>query len=202
MKHEVIERRKALKYLGLIAATAAGQEFLAGWLPGRGGLMAASQTAAGSAAPYSPLFFGAEEYKTVAALTELIIPSDDQPGAREARVAEFIDFTVNAAAEFKPELQRSWVEGLSLLDRLSRERFQRPFNTLDPAGQEAILTEMSLTERDPDTQHPGFEFYRLVKEMTVEGFYTSEVGLIEVLGFQGNTYLSEFPGCTHPEHQP
>jgi len=38
--------------------------------------------------------------------------------------------------------------------------------------------------------------------MTVEGFYTSEVGLIDVLEFQGNTYLSEFPGCTHPEHQP
>ncbi len=201
MKHAMIERRKALKYLGLIAATAAGQEFLAGWLPARGNLMAAPQATA-AAAPYAPLFFNPDEFRTVQALTELIIPSDDKPGAREARVADFIDFTVHAAAEFKPALQRSWIEGLELLDRLSRERFQKTFGDLEASQRESLLTEMSVTERDPEARHPGFEFYRLTKEMTVEGFYTSEVGLIDVLEFQGNTYLSEFPGCTHPEHQP
>jgi hypothetical protein len=199
MQHGVIERRKVLKYIGLIAATAAGQEFLAGWLPGKGGLMAAAPTVTKTS--YSPLFFNREEYNAVEVLTELIIPADDRPGAREARVAEFIDFTVNAAAEFKPELQQHWTEGLSLLDRLSSDRFERPFIDLDPSSQESLLTEMSVPEQDPGSRHPGFEFYKLVKEMTVEGFYTSEVGLIDVLEFQGNTYLSEFPGCTHPEHQ-
>jgi len=41
----------------------------------------------------------------------------------------------------------------------------------------------------------------LVKEMTAEGFYTSGIGLIDVLDFQGMKYRSEFPGCSHPEHQ-
>ena len=50
-------------------------------------------------------------------------------------------------------------------------------------------------------QHEGYGFFRLVKEMTVEGFYTSKVGLIDVLDYQGMNYMSEFPGCTHPEHQ-
>jgi hypothetical protein len=35
----------------------------------------------------------------------------------------------------------------------------------------------------------------------VEGFYTSRVGLVDVLGYKGLAFLSEFPGCTHPEHQ-
>jgi len=36
--------------------------------------------------------------------------------------------------------------------------------------------------------------------MTVRAFYTSRVGLIDVLEYKGNTYLTEFPGCAHPEH--
>ena len=60
---------------------------------------------------------------------------------------------------------------------------------------------MSLLEHNPKASHPGFAFYRLVMEMTVEGFYTSCVGVIDVLEYQGLTYLNEFPGCTHPEHQ-
>jgi hypothetical protein len=37
--------------------------------------------------------------------------------------------------------------------------------------------------------------------MTVEGFYTSKIGLIDVLDFQGLNYMADFSGCTHPEHQ-
>jgi hypothetical protein len=36
--------------------------------------------------------------------------------------------------------------------------------------------------------------------MTVRAFYTSRVGLIDVLEYQGIAYLTEFPACTHPEH--
>ncbi len=69
------------------------------------------------------------------------------------------------------------------------------------AEREDLLSEMSLPERDPRALHEGYAFFRLVKNMTVEGFYTSRIGLIEVLDYQGMNYLSEFPGCTHPEHQ-
>jgi len=56
-------------------------------------------------------------------------------------------------------------------------------------------------DRGAGPKHPGYAFYQLVKGMTVEGFYTSRIGLIDVLEYQGLTFLSEFPGCTHPEHQ-
>jgi hypothetical protein len=65
----------------------------------------------------------------------------------------------------------------------------------------ALLTEMSLPEHDSNARHEGFAFYQRVKEMTVEGFYTSKIGLVDVLGYRGRTFLTEFPGCTHPEHQ-
>ena len=215
MANELIGRRQTLKYFGVLTGTIAGQEFLAGWLPSA--FAANPQPATGSAhamhhmdsppaqsdagASYSPRFFKPDEYKTVEVLTELIIPSDDTAGAKEAQVARYIDFVVSAAAEFKPSLQLDWAQGLQLLDRLSREKYRDPFYEVSAANQGALLTAMSLPEREPRASHPGFGFYSLVKDMTVEGFYTSRVGLIDVLGYRGLAILSEFPGCTHPEHQ-
>lgn len=212
MAEQVIARRKALKYFGLLTASAAGREFLSGWLPRASaapgprdavalpGMHHAPPPSEPTAA-YVPHFFKPEEFETVEALTEMIIPRDDKPGARDAQVARYIDFVVFSAAEHKPDLQKEWADGLALLDRISKENYGRAFREISAAERERLLLEMSLPERDASARHPGFSFYELVKEMTVEGFYSSRLGLIDVLEYQGLTYLSEFPGCTHPEHQ-
>ena len=44
------------------------------------------------------------------------------------------------------------------------------------------------------------QFFRLVKNLTADGYYTSRVGLLDELGYTGNTALPEFPRCTVPEH--
>ena len=41
----------------------------------------------------------------------------------------------------------------------------------------------------------------MMKGLTVDGYYTSQAGLTQELGWHGNTFLTEFKGCTHPEHQ-
>ena len=43
-------------------------------------------------------------------------------------------------------------------------------------------------------------FFRLIKNLTADGYYTSRVGLLEELGYNGNKYLPGFPQCTVPEH--
>jgi len=218
MANGLIGRRQTLKYLGVLTGTAAGQQFLACWLPST---FAANPPGASerpgsarvmhypdsppaqpdAAASYPPRFFKPDEFKTVEVLTEIIIPTDAAPGAKEAHVGRYIDFVVSAAGEFKPSLQLEWTQGLQLLDRLSRDKYQGPFHEISAADQEALLTAMSLPERESSASHPGFGFYSLVKDMTVEGFYTSRVGLLDVLGYKGLAILSEFPGCRHPEHQ-
>ena len=208
MADEIIGRRKALKYFSLLAASAAGQEFLASWLPAAEGSPAphahhsAAQTPdPNAAASWAPRFFSPEQYAAVETLTEFIIPTDDQPGAKEAQMARYIDFVVYSAAEHMPHLQQEWSDGLATLEKLSQQKHGKAFRDLSVSEQEALLTDMSMPERNHQASHPGFTFYRLVKEMTVEGFYTSKIGLVDVLGFQGCTYLTEFLGCTHPEHQ-
>ena len=42
--------------------------------------------------------------------------------------------------------------------------------------------------------------FRLVKNLTADGYYTSRAGLLQELGYAGNTALARFPGCTVREH--
>ena len=61
------------------------------------------------------------------------------------------------------------------------------------------LRKASANEADPktDLEH----FFVELKAMTVNGYYTSEIGIHKDLEYVGNKYLGAFPGCTHEEHQ-
>jgi hypothetical protein len=50
-----------------------------------------------------------------------------------------------------------------------------------------------LSDADP--------FSKLLKELTIDGYYTSKEGLTQELGWHGNTFLTEFKGCTHADHE-
>ena len=138
MDDRAVSRRGALRYLGLLAASAAGRQFLTVWLPspathatGRNGLVTfegmSHPPEVECPAPYAPQFFKPGEFKTVELLTEMIIPTDDKPGAKEARVASYIDFVVFSAREFEPSLQREWMDALAFLDRESQRQFGKAF---------------------------------------------------------------------------
>lgn len=207
-----VSRRSAIKYLGLLTASAAGRKFLASWLPMQlvqGDERRASVTISGMhheiqepepVAKYSPQFFNPHEFRTVEILAAMIIPTDDAPGANEAQVANYIDFIVFSAAEFEPTLQKKWIDGLAFVERESQRRFSKSFREVDEAKRVSLLTDMSAPERDPKARHEGFAFFSVLKDMTVEGFYTSKIGLIDVLDYQGMNYMPDFSGCTHPEH--
>jgi hypothetical protein len=198
----------------MLAATAAGREFLSTWLPASNRVFAAMQPGnmvtldeihqtahpVQSANHYEPRFFNPEQFQMVEIVTELIIPSDDGPGAREAEIAKYLDFVVFSAAEYMPSLQRDWTDGLAMLNREAQKQYGSTFRGISSPDREKLFIEMSLPESDSSKQHPGFAFYKLTKEMTVDAFYTSKIGLMDVLGYKGLSYLLEFPGCEHPEH--
>ena len=53
---------------------------------------------------------------------------------------------------------------------------------------------------DPADARTPIRFFRLIKNLTADGYYTSRVGLLEELGYTGNTFRPAFPGCSVPEH--
>ena len=150
----------------------------------------------GSAA-FSPQFFTAGQLETVAAVAETIIPTDEHsPGARAARVHEFIDTIV---ADSPAEAKKLWIDGLAALDSTAREQYGKPFGSCMPDQQTELLQKTSLHEDHPLTLQE--RFFHAAKSATVDGYYTSQIGIHQDLQYQGNTALAEFPGCTHEAHQ-
>jgi hypothetical protein len=148
------------------------------------------------AKPTPPKFFNAQQMALIATISELIIPTDDHsPGAIAAEVPAFIDLMIN---ESPAETKKLWTDGLGAMDRLSQSKFQVEFNKASAAQQTELLTAMSANERSPQTLED--RFFRAIKNMTIDGYYTSKIGIHDELQYKGNTYLKEFKGCTHPEH--
>ena len=82
-------------------------------------------------------------------LTELIIPADETPGAREAGVSEFIDFM--AASD--PSIQYRFRYGLLWLDTHSRSLHRRPFREITAEQQRAILEGLDTIPWAPTCPH-------------------------------------------------
>ena len=145
---------------------------------------------------YKPQFFNAEQMALLDQLTEMIIPADDHsPGAREAKVGLFIDLIV---AHSGKDIQRQWSSGLKLVEAEAQTRASRPFLKCSEAERDRILAAMAAGEAEPKTELEHF-FARL-KLITVDGYYTSAIGIHRELKYKGNAVLSEFPGCSHSDH--
>jgi hypothetical protein len=155
-----------------------------------------AQTATNST-PHKLKFFDEDENKTIIELSELIIPADDSsPGAKAALVNEYIDLIVN---ESPSAVKQNWRDGLAAVNRKSSEMFAKRFVDASVDQRIKLLTEISKNERNPGTVEE--KFFRIMKNATIDGYYTSEIGIHKELHYKGNSYLKEFVGCTHPEHQ-
>jgi Gluconate 2-dehydrogenase subunit 3 len=142
---------------------------------------------------YQPKFFATEDFAALQAFTELLIPTDDTPGAREAHCAYYIDFVLQASTEANPGLQKQWISAMSALKTAG-------FHSADAAGRATLLEAISKPERDKGATHPAYSAYRLIKQQNTFAFFTSRAGMIETLDYRGNSYNASFPACNHPEH--
>jgi hypothetical protein len=140
---------------------------------------------------YTPKFFVAADFDALRALTEILIPTDDTPGAREAHCAHFIDFILQASPS---ETQQQWRHAMDALKTSG-------FHDADASRRLAIVDAMARPERDQTATHPAYFAYRLIKQQNTFAFYTSRAGLIETLDYKGNSFNATFPACDHEEHK-
>ena len=177
-----VSRRAALKALGATAA------ILPALSPDGLALFARIQSA--NTAP-NPKVLSALDFATLETLVEAIIPADERsPGAKEARVADYIDLLL---AETDEEIALQWMGGLAALGHESVARFRTPFVKLTAAQIDSVLSAMSKNEDDPQT--PLERFFVMAKNATLRGYYSSEIGIHRELRYKGNTFLQQFVGC-------
>lgn len=190
-----IERREVLRVMALAAAASSFPGFSRwSFACGHGG------PEPGVAGPtvYSPQFFTSSEYATVERLTEMIIPADDTPGAKEAGVAEFIDFMVWS----DPGVQYRFRYGLIWLDSRSEALHAKPFRDLTAEQQSNLLGRLAYKAKFRAGEEDGQQFFRLAREYTMMGYYTTKIGL-EQIDCPALKFYSASPSCPHkddPEH--
>ena len=166
------DRRTALKILGGAGAVA---------FPILGQEHAAHEAAA-VAAKYVAKVFDAPQLALLAELTDRIIPRTETPGASDAGVPLLIDRVANRRAESA----RQWKEMLAWFASQGRTPEQR-------------LTILKRISTESGTE--GARYFKMLKDATIDQYYNTKEGLQQELGWNGNTFLAEFKGCTHPEHQ-
>jgi hypothetical protein len=195
MAGQGIQRREILRILGTAAAVAQFPGF-SKWAFACGHV--GNATLQIKPAVYHPQFFTAAEYALVERLAEMIIPSDATPGAREAGVSEFIDFMVAS----DPEVQYSFRTGLTWLNAHSERLLGKSFVDLSPEQQTSLLEPLAYKNKSRFGEEDGRKFFRVFREYTLNGFYTSEIGFKE-LDSPALKMYAESPECPHkddPEH--
>ena len=122
---------------------------------------------------YSPWrFFTAEEARTMIAVSEQIIPADEDPGATEANVINFIDKQlVGPYTRFQEEYRT----GIRCLDASSAKVYQKSFADLGWDQQTEFLERMEKNELPEEewqeiNQHT---FFRRMLDHSMQGFYGS-----------------------------
>jgi hypothetical protein len=137
-------------------------------------------------AQYKLQFFSEDESRLLDRLMEMIIPADSHsPGAHAAKTNLFADLIVATSDD---SVKKQWQDGL----RLIREEAVR-------SSLAEALRNAAVNEGNPQTELE--QFFALLKQMTVDGYYTSATAIHQDMEYLGNTYLAAFPECTHPEHQ-
>lgn len=215
---ELIARREALRRVARLLGGAVSAPAALGVLAGCDSRAAGTPGAAGgrAAGAWTPRVLTGERGEQVATIAEHVIPATSTPGARAARVHEFVDVML---AEYYPADERAhFLAGLAAVDARAARAHGRPFLRCAPAEQRALLTRLdqqAFAERparrdrpNPDERtQPGagetplppelesdtipearfgreaVQFFRTMKELTLLGYYTSEVGATQELHY-------------------
>jgi hypothetical protein len=152
-----------------------------------------------SSAGWKPAFLNAHQNETLIAVSDVMIPETDTPGAKTALVNRFIDELL--AAESK-ETQQSFLNSLAFIDGEAVSRFKGPFAQLPQASQIELMHYFAYPHSlvnwgdNQQQEDPGHKHFENLKGWIARAFWTSEPGQ-RALGSDGSFPHGQFEGCTH-----
>lgn len=117
-------------------------------------------------------------------VAETILPTTSTPGAKDAKVGDFMAVMVRDC--YEPADQDIFLKGLDKIDDAANKKFSKKFMDLDATQRTALLTDLdkeqqeySKTKKPKDPNH----YFRMIKELTLLGYFTSEVGCTKALRY-------------------
>jgi len=187
-----INRREAIRRVSAMLGGAA-------FIGGSGLLTACSREPAAkgadstaAAAPVQTMFT-ADEVALLDEMAETILPATATPGAKDAQCGPFIALMVQDC--YTKEDQAIFRTGMTTLNEECQKAHGHPFMQSSPAERLALLTAIdkeAKTYQDARTGDAPNHYFRMMKELTLLGFFTSEVGMNKALRY------AETPGRFDP----
>jgi hypothetical protein len=115
---------------------------------------------------------------------ETIIPTTHTPGAKAVQIGAFMKMMVNDC--YDEANQAVFQAGLGQVDAAATKKLGKPFLQLSPTDRTALLNAIDAEERTYRTQKPADapeHYFRLMKQMTLLGYFSSEIGCTQALRY-------------------
>ncbi|MGN6440077.1 MAG: gluconate 2-dehydrogenase subunit 3 family protein [Agriterribacter sp.] len=180
-----MNRREAVARVALI---------LGGTVVGAGVFLEGCKPGADKKADANDGLFSADDITYLDEIAETIIPTTNTPGAKAAKVGAFMTVMVNDCYDEKD--QKVFKEGMKLLNDASQKKFSKSFVEADASQRKELLTEIdkeakdyTKNKKDNDPKH----YFRMMKELTLLGYFTSEIGATQALRYA--PVPGKYEGC-------
>jgi hypothetical protein len=197
-----MERREAVKYISIL---------LGGALVGGDAFLLGCKSNTGKTTEFTP-----EQVAYLDEIAETIIPTTSTPGAKAAKVGQFMTVMVNDCYEEGD--QKAFREGLQKLNKESEKRYDREFMRLNPTERKDLLIALDKEARTYQDKVRAFDdkentkevearnsgkqyerqrmsphYFTMMKQLTLLGYFTSEIGHKQALRY--NPVPGRFDGC-------
>jgi hypothetical protein len=180
-----MDRREALKRTAWLMGGVVSAPAIMGVLKG---------CAAKPTIDWKPAFLSQDQAILVTQVAEIIIPKTDTPGAKDTGVPAFIDLMLKDV--YNKDDQDRYITGLQAFDEEAKKAYGDPFIELEPEQQAEFVKKVhdEAIKAEKETKPaPKRPFILMTKELTVLGYFTSEVGATQVL--QYNPVPGAYKGC-------
>ena len=159
-----MDRREAVKYVSLL---------LGGTLVGADLFL----TGCKNETKYSGRAFSPDDYAYLDEVADTILPTTSTPGAKAAKVGQFMTVMVNDCYTDKD--QQVFKDGMDKINDLSKKQYDNAFVNISPQQRHDLLVKLDNEQKDymknkkpDDPAH----YFRMMKELTLLGYFTSEIG--------------------------
>jgi gluconate 2-dehydrogenase gamma chain len=182
--NQLIDRREALRKTALLMGAAVSASAMAGILNGCKSTPELN---------YKPVFFTEEQAMLVSELAGIILPKTDTPGAKEVGVPNFIDKVLKEC--YKKEDQERFLTGLTAFDEEAKKTYGDSFIYCKLEDQLALVKKANEEAVKEKKANYGVKppFFYMTKELTMLGYFTSEVGATQVLQYE--PVPGKYKGC-------
>lgn len=177
-----LSRREAVARVGLLMGgvlSAPALSLLSGCKPEKKGSVGQDEV------------FAADQMEMITVICGLTIPTTSTPGAIEAGVPAFVSRSI--ADCYPDEEIQNFKNGLEAINKEAKERYDDVFMELSEDDQLAFLTGLEKEGRDASEKLPSHNALHMLKELTLVGYFTSEIGATQALQYEA--VPGAYDGC-------